>query len=341
MAVNPQKILKDLKNNQYAPVYFLQGEEAYYIDKISDYIEEHALEESQKGFNQMVFYGRDTDLKTVLSNARRFPMMSERQVVIVKEARDLSDFNQEMSQKLLEEYLKNPQPSTILVFCYKHKKLDGRKNIAKVLAKQTVFLTTNKLYDSQLPDWITDLVASQGYSITPKATFMLAENVGNDLERLEGEVEKIMINFNEPVEIDEHMVQKYVGFSKEYNVFELQKALATKNVGKANKVVNYFSSNPQKNPIIPMVALLFSFYSKLLLIHDLVGKGMQQSDLSSKLGVNPYFMKEYIAAAKIYSSKKIIENIHYLREADLHSKGIGASLDNGQILKELVFKLMH
>ena len=341
MAVTPQQILNDLKNNQYAPVYFLQGEETYYIDKISDYIEENALEESQKGFNQMVFYGRDTDLKTILTNARRFPMMSDRQVVIVKEAKDISDFNQEASQKLLEEYLKNPQPSTILVFCYKHKKVDGRKSIGKLLSKETVFLTTGKLYDSQLPDWISTYVKSKGYTITPKATLMLAENVGNDLERLSSEIEKILINFADPVEIDQHMVQKYVGISKEYNVFELQKALAVRNVKKANQIVNFFASNPQKNPVIPMIALLFSFYTKLLLIHFYIKKGVQQSNLSSKLGINPYFMNEYIEAAKIYPNRKIIDNIHYLREADLQSKGIGANLDNGQILKELVYKLMH
>jgi len=341
MAVTPQQILNDLKNNNYSPIYFLQGEETFYIDQISDYIEKNALEEGQKGFNQMVFYGRDTDLKSILSNARRFPMMSERQVVIVKEAKDISDFNQEGSQRLLEEYVKNPQPSTILVFCYKHKKIDGRKNIGKVLAKETVFLTTTKLYDNQLPDWITNYVKSQGYSISSKATSMIAENVGNDLERLSGEIEKILINFAEPIEIDEHMVHKYVGISKEYNVFELQKALAVRNVKKANQIVNYFASNPQKNPVIPMIALLFTFYSRLLLIHFFIKKGVQQSDLSSKLGINPYFMREFVEAAKIYPNHKIIENIHFLKEADLHSKGIGASLDNGQILKELVYKLMH
>ena len=243
MPAAPEAVIKDLKSGLFAPIYFLQGEEPYYIDQIANYIEEHALEASQKGFNQVVMYGKDHPVNAVVTNARRFPMMSERQVVIVKEAQNIADLNKEAGQKLLLDYIQNPLPSTILVICHKYKSIDKRKALGKQLDKHTVLVDTKKLYDNQIPDWVSNYVKSQGFTIDPKATQMFADYIGNDLERLSNEIDKVLINFEEKVTINPEIVQKYVGISKEYNVFELQKALQSKDVLKANRIVNYFAAN--------------------------------------------------------------------------------------------------
>lgn len=340
MAVTAENILSELKQNKYAPVYFLQGEEPYYIDLISDYIEANALQESEKGFNQVVMYGKDAEVNKILTNARRYPMMAERQVVLVKEAQEIPDLNKEDGQKLLESYLKNPLPSTILVFSHKYKTLDGRKSLAKTVKEKAVLLTTKKLYDSAIPDWIVSYVKGKGFGIDIKATQMLTDFIGNNLSSLTNEINKILINFKEKTTIDAGIVQKFVGISKEYNVFELQKALGTRDVVKANQIVNYFEANPKNNPIIPVVALLYSFYSKLLMVHH--AKDKSERALASTLGLNPYFIKEYLIAARNYPIYKVIDNIHHIKNADLQSKGVdSASMAEGQILRELVYKLMH
>ncbi|UII31535.1 DNA polymerase III subunit delta [Fulvivirga ulvae] len=340
MAVTPESVLKDLKSKKYAPVYFLQGDETYYIDMISGYIENHILTESEKGFNQTILYGRDVNMNTILTNARRFPMMSERQVVIVREAQTVGDINKESGQKLLTDYIQNPVPSTILVFCHKNKTLDKRKALGKLIEKHAIALTTKKLYDNQVPVWVENYIKDKGFGITPKAVQMLADSIGNDLERLANEVDKMLINFKEKVQIDEAIVQRYVGISKDYNVFELQKALMTKDVVKANKIVNYFEANAKKNPIIPIVAILFAFYSKLLMAFH--AKDKSERNLASVLKVSPYFVKDYIYAMKNYSPMQVVNNIHFIRQADLKSKGVdNISATDGQILKELVFKLLH
>lgn len=340
MAVSPESILSDLKQNKYSPVYFLQGEEPYYIDLISDFIESNALSESEKGFNQVIMYGKDAEINKILTNARRYPMMADRQVVIVKEAQEIPDINKEDGQKLLESYLKNPLPSTILVFSHKYKTLDGRKSLAKTVKDKAILLTTKKLYDNAIPDWISNYVKSKGFGIDIKATQMLTDFIGNNLSSLTNEINKILINFKEKTTIDAAMVQKFVGISKEYNVFELQKALGKRDVVKANQIVQYFDANSKNNPIIPVIALLFSFYSKLLLVHH--AKDKSERGLASALGLNPYFIKEYILAARNYPIHKVIDNIHHIKRADLQSKGIDSpSMAEGQILKELIYKLMH
>lgn len=340
MGQTAESVLKDLQAGRYAPVYFLQGDEPYFIDKIASHIEKHALSESEKGFNQMVMYGKDVDVNAVLNNARRYPMMSERQVVIVKEAKDIQDLNRQEGQAMLENYVKNPLPSTVLVFCHKYKTLDGRKSLTKTLDKHAVFVTTKKLYDNQVPDWISQYVTASGFTIDRKAAFMLNEYIGNDLERLANEIDKVMINFQEKVQIDAALIQKYVGISKEYNVFELQKALSLRDVVKANKIVQYFESNPKNHPVIPMIAMLFSFYSRLLLIHH--GGDRSEAGVARLLKINPYFAKEYLQAIQRYNLPVVIRNIGFLRQADLQSKGIDSGgMTEGQLLKELVFKLMH
>ena len=340
MAQTAENVLADLKSGKYAPVYFLQGDEPYYIDLISNYIERNALSEAEKGFNQMIMYGKDVAMNAVMTNARRFPMMAARQVVIVKEAQDIQDFGKETGQKILEAYLNNPLDSTVLVFCYKYKKLDKRKAISKLIEKQSVTVTTKKLYDNQVPDWVMRFVKSKGYSINTKAAYMIADSVGNNLERITNEIDKLLINLPEKTEITGELVEKHIGISKEYNVFELQKALTMKDVLKANKIVVHFGANPKNNPLIPVIAMLFSFFSKLLLAHHAPNKS--DAGLASVLKVNPFFVKDYKLGMRNYPMGKVIANIHYLKTADLQSKGVGiGTVNEEQILKELVFKLLH
>lgn len=334
------QILKNLKAGQYAPIYFLHGEEPYYIDIIADEIETHALDEAAKGFNQVVLYGKDVRMNDILGNARRFPMMSNRQVVMVKEAQNIFDLGKEEGDKQLMQYLSNPQPSTILVFCHKHKSLDKRKALFKSLEKHAVILTSNKIYDNQVPDWIRGFIKDKGFTITDKGVFMLSEFIGNNLERLSNEIDKLLINIKDKVEINEHLIQKYIGISKEYNVFELQKAVATRDVLKANKIVRYFEANPKANPIIPVISIFYLFFSKLLVLHATADKS--ENNLASVLKTNRFFIKDYLLAARNYPPGKVVSVVHDLRHADLQSKGVNAaSLPDGEILKELIFKILH
>jgi len=335
-----QDILLKLKNNQYAPVYFLQGEESFFIDKIGEFIEQNSLEESLKGFNLVVMYGRDTDLSTIIGHAKGYPMMAERKVVIVREAQELSELSKELGETLLIPYLQNPQPSTVLVFCYKYKSIDKRKKLYKAFDNKAVLLNSVKLYDNKIPGWIEGYVKNNKKKIEQNAVYLISENIGNNLTRIANEIDKMLINITEVDTIKVDHVHKYIGISKEYNVFELQKALAFKNVLKANQIIQYFEADPRSNPIILIIANIFAFYNKIMLVHHSSNKS--ETHLASVLGVNPFFVKEYLMAAKNYTISKVILNIHHIREADLKSKGIDyPSQPEGAILKELVFKLLH
>jgi DNA polymerase III subunit delta len=340
MATTPDMVIKEMKTGKYSPIYFLQGEEPYYIDLIADHIEENAIDKSARSFNQVVVYGKDVNMSQILNHAMRYPMMSDRQVVIVREAQDIADLGKDDGQRLFENYIKNPQPSTILVFCHKYKTLDGRKTLGKTLDQLAVVVNSKKLYDNQIPEWISSYLSAKGYSISDKAKQMLTDNIGNNLDRLSNEIDKMLINIKEIKEIDPGMIQKYIGISKDFNVFELQKALTVKDAFKANQIINYFAANTKSNPIIPIIAILFAFYSKILLIHH--AKDKSESNLSKVLGMSPYVLREYTLAARNYPLGKVINSIGHIRTADLQSKGIGAgSVSEGQILKELVFKLLH
>ena len=340
MPHTPQQVLAQLEQKQYAPVYWLQGEEPYYIDLITNYVEENVLSAAEKGFNLTVVYGKEGTMSAILSHARRFPMGSERQVVLVKEAQELQDLKREEGRKLLESYIQSPQPATLLVFAHKYKTLDARKSLSKVLAQKAVLVHAKKVYDSQVGAWITAHTRAKGLRITEKAAWMLQEYIGNDLARLANELNKICLNLEESTEIDDVMVQTYVGISRTFNAFELQKALAQKDVQKAQQIVSHFAANPKNNPAIPLVALLFSFFSKLLRLHHASDKS--DTGLAKALQVSPYFLREYTLAAKHYPLPKVIENIHYLHQADLQLKGVDyPATPEGQILKELVFRLMH
>jgi DNA polymerase-3 subunit delta len=340
MAAKAADILKDLKKGQYAPVYFLQGEETFFIDQLSDYIEKHAIDEASKGFNQVVMYGKDVNVVDILNNARRFPMMSDRQLVLVKEAQNIYDLQKEQGQTLLTQYLEKPVASTILVFCHKNKSLDKRKSLYKCLNKHTVVLDSAKLYDNQVPAWIEGHVKSKGYGIIPKAVHLLSDSIGNNLERLSNEIDKMLINFPEPVEVNEDMVQKYVGISKDYNVFELQKALTVKDVVKANRIINYFAANAKSNPLLPIIAVIYSFYTKLIIGYGAADKS--ERGIVAALKISPFFAKDYLIAMRNYSPVQVLNNISHIRKADLQYKGFyGSGAKEGEILKELVYRLLH
>ncbi len=335
------EIINSLKKGSYSPIYFLQGEETYYIDSIIKQIEENALEESQKGFNQLVLYGKDTNLVDVMGAARRYPMMGTRQVVIVKEAQEIKEWNKEDRQTLVLNYLENPLPSTILVFGYKYKSMDKRTKLGKALEKHAVFLSAKKMYDNKIPEWIKGYCKASNVKIDEQAIMILSENIGNNLKRLSNEIEKLMLNLkNEDETINADMVQRYVGISRDYNIFELQKALSVHNKVKALKIAHYFAANPGNNPMVLIIYSLFSYFSKLLMVHQSANKS--DGVIASLIGVNPFFAKEYLLAARNYPVGKVAENIKFIHETDLQSKGIGfAPKKEGAILTELVYKLMN
>ncbi len=342
MAQTYEQVLSDLQAGKFAPVYFLQGEEPFFIDLISDYIEKHALSETEKGFNQTIAYGKEVQMSEILTHARRFPMMAERQVVIVKEAQEVADLNREGGQKLLLDYLEQPQPTTVLVFCHKYKSLDKRKALGKTIDKKAVVVSTKKLYDNQVPSFIENFVRGKGLKISPKATYLLAQNIGNNLERINNELEKVVINLNGSGEIDENHIQEFVGISKDYNIFEFQNALINRDVFKSNQIADYFASNTKNNPLVLIIASVYGLFSKLLVVHYLKKKGESDKSLASQLRVNPYFVKDYVRGAANYSESKVVENLAFISKADLNSKGIdAASQSEKQVLTDLIYRLLH
>jgi len=326
-----KQIITNIKNGTIAPIYFLMGEESYYIDGITHFIESNLLSEEEKGFNQMILYGRDVSIEDIVSNAKRYPMMAERQVVIVKEAQDLS-----RTIENLVSYVENPQPTTVLVICYKYKKLDARKKLSKVLKQNGVLFESKKLYENQVPDWIRRVLAGKGYTITNKAAQMLTEFLGNDLSKVNNELEKLQLIIKPGDQITPELVEENIGISKDFNNFELQNAIGYKDIKKAFGIAQYFAQNPKSHPLVMTVALQYSFFSKLLKYHSLT-----DTSLAPKvLGVSPYFIKEYQTAARNYSMKKVSAIITSIREIDMKSKGVGAAnLSQGDLLKELLIKI--
>ncbi len=330
-----KQIVSDIKNGNTAPIYFLMGDEPYYIDAISSYIEKNVLSEAEKGFNQMILYGRDVTVEDIVSNAKRYPMMSDKQVVLVKEAQDLS-----RTIEKLETYAKNPQPTTVLVICYKYKKLDKRKKLYKTIDKSGVLFESKKLYDNQVPDWIRRVLAGKKYTITQKAAQMLVEFLGTDLGKINNELDKLQLVLPKDTEITPLHIEENIGISKDYNNFELRKAVGERQILQANKIITYFAQNPKDNPTVMTISLLYNFFSQLLQYHALADKS--QFSAAKALKVNPYFVKEYQLAARNYPMKKVSQVVSLLRTADVKSKGVGATnLSQGDLLKELLFKIMH
>ena len=328
------KIVSDIKNGDFKPVYFLMGEEPYYIDKISEFIENNVLTEEEKGFNQMVLYGRDVAVEEISDTAKRFPMMAERQVVIVKEAQDLS-----RTIEKLVSYVENPQLSTILVICYKYKTIDKRKKLYKAIQKSGLIYDSKKLYENQVADWIRRVLLGKNYKIDTKAALMLVEFLGNDLSKISNELEKLMLVLPHNSTITPKDIEENIGISKDYNNFELRKAIGERNVVSSNKIINYFSQNQKANPIVVTISLLNSFFTQILIYHSL--KDKSKNSVARSLKVNPYFVSDYVTAAKNYPMRKVSQVIALLREADVKSKGVGANLPSGEILKELLFKIIH
>ena len=334
------EILNNLKQNKISSLYFLQGDESLYIDQVSDYIENNVLAEAEKGFNLTIMYGKDCRMHEVLTNAKRFPMMAERQVVIVKEAHLLADFKVSEGRDLLQNYVDNPLTSTVLVFCYKYGKLNGVTSLAKAIKKKAIVLNSEKLREYQVPKWIHSYIAQKGYKITEMGTQLLTDHIGNNLERMANEIDKLLINLKPEVTIDEAIIEKNVGISKEYNVFELQNAIITKDAVKANRIIKYFGANARAHHPIPIIALIYTLFSKLLIVHQ--NKDKSPQNLARVLKVNPYFVKDYIAGARNFSFQTVLNNIQHVHQADLAAKGVDSPPLNVEgILKQLVFKLLH
>jgi DNA polymerase-3 subunit delta len=329
------QITIDIKAGNLKPIYFLMGEEPYYIDKLTEFIEQNALEEHERDFNQSILYGRDVTMEDVIGTAKRFPMMADRQVVVVREAQELS-----RTIDKLEAYAENPQQTTVLVFAYKYKTLDKRKKITKLLDKVGVVFESKKLYENQVGDWIKRVLSGQGYSIENKAVAMLVEFLGTDLSKINNELEKLKIILPKGHTFTPNDIEENIGFSKDFNNFELRKAIGEKNQVKAYQIIDYFSQNPKDNPLVVTTGLVFGFFSQLLQYHGL--KDKSQANAAKVLKVNPYFVKDYEVAFRNYPMKKVSAIVAALRTLDVKSKGVGAaSTSQHDLLKELLITIFN
>jgi len=328
------QIVSDIKSGNAKPIYFLMGEETYYIDKISEYIEQNVLSEEEKGFNQVVLYGRDVTVDEIISQAKRFPMMAEKTVIVVKEAQDLS-----RTIEKLVPYVENVQPTTVLVINYKYKTLDKRKKLHKIASKVGVVFESKKLYENQVADWIRKVLNTKNYQMEPKASQMLVEFLGTNLSKISNELDKLVLILPAGTIINPQHIEENIGISKDFNNFELRKALGNRDVLKSNRIINYFSNNPKNNPTVMTVSLLNSFFTQLLIYHGL--KDKSKANVAKNLGVSPYFVDDYVSASRNYPMRKVSQVIGFLREADIQSKGVGASISQNDLLKELLFKIMH
>lgn len=314
-------------------MYWLEGEEDYFIDKVVDYAEHHILSESEASFNLTVFYGKDANWADVVNACRRYPMFAERQVVILKEAQQMRDVEK------LEPYVENPLASTVLVVSYKEKKLDARKKFSKLVKENGVMVTTKKMYDRDLPEWTQQLVQSRGLSISPRALALVVDHIGNDLTRIGNEIDKLSLNLGKRKSITEEDIEEYIGVSKDYNVFELQSALATRNLARSIQIIQYFEANPKAAPIQMVLPALYNFFSKVFMIY---GAGSQdEKTVAATIGVNPYFIRDYLQAARVYSYPSVEKALLLLHQYNLKSIGVGsAAVEDASLMKELVVKMM-
>ncbi|MER3498479.1 MAG: DNA polymerase III subunit delta [Chitinophagaceae bacterium] len=327
------KIILDLKKRNYSPVYWLEGEEDYFIDQVMNFAETQILSESEAGFNLTVFYGKDADWAAVVNACRRYPMFSERQVVLLKEAQQMRDIEK------LESYIETPLNSTLFFVSYKEKKIDGRTRLAKLLKEKGVVLSTKKLYENQLPEWTQELIESKGYTITQKALGMLVDHIGNDLNRINNEADKMIVNLGQRKSITEEDVEQYVGVSKEFNVFEFQSAIANKDLPKAIRIIQYFEANPKAAPIQLIFTSLYSFFSKLFMIYGLNTR--EEKAVAASIGVNPFFIKDYLKATRFYDYPQVEQALLLLSEYNLKSIGINnAGTPEASLLKEMVVKML-
>lgn len=317
----------------FKPIYWLEGEESFFIDKVVNYAEHHILTEAETGFNLSVFYGKDAEWASVVNACMRYPMFAERQVVLLKEAQQMRDIEK------LEGYIENPLPSTVFVVSYKEKKVDGRSKLSKLLKQQAEVLTTKKMYDNQLPEWAGQMVQHQGLSISPKALHLLVDHIGNDLSRIQNEIEKLAVNLETRKNITEDDIENYIGVSKEFNVFELQTAIAQKDLPKAIRIIHYFEANPKAGPIQMILPALYNFFSKVYMIFSVPSP--DEKSVASAIGVSPYFVRDYIGAARKYDYSGVEKILLLLHQYNLRSVGIhnGGNTEAG-LLKEMTVKMM-
>lgn len=330
-----EQILSDLEKKIYKPIYFLHGEEEFFIDIVCDYIAGNVLSESEKEFNQSVMYGKDVDVPAIIDTARRFPMMANHQVLIVKEAQEIDDLEK------LKDYARDPVKTTILVICHKHKAYDSRKILPKTIQKTGVVMKSDRMYDNKIPGWITDQLKEKGFSITPEATRLLTASLGNDLVKIRMELGKLILNLQPGDTIDPEIIEQNIGISKDFNVFNLQKAMGEGNMYVVNMICRHFAANPKTNPLPLTLAMLYQFFAKLLIMHSSKNKSNNNA-LAAELSISPYFLREYKTAAKRFSISKTRQAIHLLREYDLKFKGINNySTSEGELLREMIFRIMH
>lgn len=331
--MSPEKIVADLKKAQFKPVYWLEGEESYFIDKVIAYAEHHLLSEAEAGFNLTIFYGRDAAWPDVINACRRYPMFAEKAVVIIKEAQDLKGIDK------LESYVEKPLASTLLFVAYKGKKVDGRTTLAKLLKEKAVFMSTKKMYDSALPEWTAELVKEKGYTLTKKALALLIDHIGNDLNRLNNEIDKLALNLKDRKQITEDDIEKYVGVSKEFNVFELQQAIAGRDLYKAVRIVQYFGSNPKAAPLQLVFPSLYNFFSKVQVVYTVPSK--DEKEIAAAIGANAWFVKDYTAAASRFQYHEVEKLLLLLYEYNLRNLGVNdAGTGDAELLKEMVVKMI-
>ncbi len=330
-----QKIVDDIKAKKIKPIYFLMGEEPYFIDKISDFIEDNILSEDEKSFNQTIFYGHDVSIEDIVSTAKRYPMMAERQVVVVKEAQHLLK-----NIDKLENYVENPMLSTVLVFCYKYKTLDKRKKVTKLIEKNGLVFESKKLYENKVAEWIVRVLRTKKFTIEPKAAAMLVEFLGTDLSKINNELDKLKIVLPAESCISPKDIEVNIGFSKDFNIFELRKAIGDRNQLKAYKIAQNFAENPKEYPMVVTTNLIFLFFVQLLQYHGL--KDKNPKNVAALLKVNPFFLKDYDVALRNYPMRKVSAIIGTLRQIDVKSKGVGAnSLSSGDLLKEMLVSIFN
>ena len=332
-----EQIIGDINRKIFYPIYFLTGEEPHFIDKISKLIETTVLSEDEKEFNQIIVYGRDILPNQIIQMAREYPVFGNYRVIIVREAQDIKQIEKD---KLLLAYLEKPVPTTLLVFDYKYKKVDGRTSFVQLLKKNGVFFESKKLYDNQVPKGIEGTIRGMGYQINPEAMMLLSENLGTDLSKIENELKKLVINIDKNTEITPDIVEKNIGISKDFNIFELQKALGERNIYKANQIINFFASNPKDNSVVFVIVMLFNYFKRLLIYHTL--KDKSDKNVASKFGINPYFVREIRIASSRYNIAKLRSIISILREYDQKAKGVEtAPIEDGELMKEMIYKILH
>jgi DNA polymerase-3 subunit delta len=333
------QLIKDFQKREFTGSYLFYGEEPYFIDELTDYLTEHVLTDIEKDLNLYVLYGRDSSAAMVVNACKQFPMAGERQLVVLREAQDM-DLKKEENLGLFLSYLKQPHPSTILVIAHKYKTIPAKLLKAVSGSDKAIAVESKRKYESELPAWITTQVKSSGYSISDKAAIMLVEFLGNNLEKINNELGKLYINLTKTKVITEDSIEQFIGISKDYNIFEFQKALAKKNTLTANKIANHFAINPGENSIFKTIPMLYNFFSKVLLIHSLPDKS--ESSILSKAKISPYNKQDYFDAYRNYNARKVQDIISWLRECNARALGIdNYSTDQGELLRELVFKILH